>query len=98
VDGDITVARRRGNSTESISVYVAGSNMATLDANMATLKDAFFQDRFTLQIIVGGANHAWDCESADLSQVVFDTPHAVARYVTMTFSVPRKPIPLAGAF
>jgi len=98
VDGDITISRRRTNSTESISIYAAGSDQANLDANIGTLKDAFFQDRFVLQIIVGGSNHAWDCEAADLTQVLYDTSHVVARYVTVTFSVPRMPIPLAGGF
>jgi predicted amino acid-binding ACT domain protein len=98
VDGDITIARRRTNSTENISIYAAGADQASLDANIATLTEAFFQDRFVLQIIVGGSNHAWDCEAADLTQVLYDTSHVVAKYVTVTFAVPRMPIPLAGGF
>lgn len=98
VDGQITVERHRSNSVEPLSVYCAGSTMATLDANIGTLIAAFSQDRFTFQLVVGGANHAWDCEAADVQQVLYDTAHAVAKYVTVTFSVPRKPIPLAGNF
>ena len=98
VDGDITVARRRGNSTEPLSIYVKGTSQSDLDTRMGSLRDAFFQDRFTLHIIVGTANHAWDCEAADLTQVLFDTAHVYNKYVLMTFAIPRKPIPLAGAF
>lgn len=98
VDGQITTERHRVNTTESLGVYVAGTSMADLDANLGTLIEAFSQDRFTFQLVVGGANHAWDCEAADVSQVLYDTAHAVAKYVTVTFAVPRKPIPLAGAF
>lgn len=98
VDGQITTERHRVNTTETLAVYVAGSSMADLDANLGTLIAAFQQDRFTFQLVVGGANHAWDCEAADVSQVLYDTAHAAAKYVTVTFAVPRKPIPLAGAF
>ena len=98
VDGDITISRRMASSTENLSFYVAGSTQADLDTHIATLKQAFFQDRYTFQMIVGGSNHAWDCEAADLTQVLYDTTHAFAKYVTVTFSVPRMPIPLAGGF
>lgn len=98
VDGEITVERHRTNVTEPLSVYVAGTSISDLDANLGTLIAAFQQDRFTFQLVVGGANHAWDCEAADISQVLYDTTHVVAKYVTVTFAVPRKPIPLAGAF
>lgn len=98
VDGQFTTERHRTNTTESLSVYVAGSSMSNLDTNIGTLIAAFSQDRYTFQLVVGGANHAWDCEAADVQQVLYDTTHAVAKYVTVTLSIPRKPIPLAGNF
>jgi hypothetical protein len=98
VDGQVTVERHRTNVTEPLSVYVAGSSIAELDTRLGTLISAFHQDRFTFQLVVGGANHAWDCEAADIQQVLYDNVHVYNRYVTVTFAVPRKPIPLAGAF
>jgi len=98
VDGQVTVERHRQNVTEPLSFYVAGPDLATLDTRLGTLIAAFHQDRFTFQLVVGGANHAWDCEAADIQQVLYDTVHVHNKYVTVTFSVPHKPIPLAGAF
>lgn len=95
VDGDITVARRRTNSTEQLSVYVTGSDQAAMMTNVRTLRDAFIQDRYTLQITVGSAQNAWDCEAADYS-VLYDTAHVYNRYVVVQFQIPRKPVPLVG--
>lgn len=96
VDGDLTYARRRTNVVESVTFYVKGTDQASLDANLGTIKTAFFQARFTLQIIVGSANHAWDCEASDVSQVLYDTAHVYNLFVPITFAVPRMPIALAG--
>lgn len=98
VDGEVTWERRRSNSIEPLTIYAKGSSLSDLDTKIATLTAAFFQDRFTFQMIVGGANHAWDCECADVSQVLYDTSHVASKYVAVTFSVPRKPVPLAGGF
>jgi hypothetical protein len=97
VDGDITVARRRGNVMDQITIYVTGSDQSALNSNISTLISAFTQDRFGMQISTGGANHAWDCECADY-QVEWDTVHVYAKYVKVTFTIPRKPVPTAGAF
>ena len=97
VDGDITVARRRQNVMEQLLVYVAGSDQSTLMSNLRTLRDAFTQDRYTLQITVGSAQNAWDCEAADYS-MLYDTAHAYNKYVVATFQIPRKPVPLVGGF
>lgn len=97
VEGDITVSRRRGNVMEPLTVYVKGTDQADMDAKIATLVAAFTQDRYGLQIITGGANHAWDCEAADYT-VMFDTVHFHALYAQVTFQIPRKPVALSGAF
>lgn len=96
VHGDFTTQRRMVNATEPITFYVAGSSQSDLDTNLGELKAAFMQDRFTFQMVVDGANHAWDCEAGDVSGVTYDTAHVAARYVAVTFSVPHRPIPLAG--
>jgi hypothetical protein len=95
VDGDITVARRRQNVMEQLQVYVTGSDQGAMMTNLRTLRDAFTQDRYTLQITVGSAQNAWDCEAADYS-VLYDTAHAYNRYAVATFQIPRKPVPLVG--
>jgi hypothetical protein len=97
VDGDITVARRRQNVMDTLSVYVKGSTQADMDAKIGALIAAFCQDRFTLMITVGSQQHAWDCEAADYS-VQFDTVHLHALYAVTTFQVPRKPVALSGSF
>lgn len=97
VDGDVTVARRRGNVMENLTVYVAGSTQADLNTNLQNLIGAFTQDRYTLSITIGSQQYAWDCETADYS-VQFDTPHLHSLYVAATFSIPRKPVALSGAF
>jgi hypothetical protein len=97
VEGDITVSRRRGNTMENLVVYVSGSSQSDLQSNIATLVSAFNQNRYTVQIQIGNANWAWDCEAADYS-VQMDTPHINALYVVCTFNIPRKPIALAGGF
>jgi dienelactone hydrolase len=97
VDGDITVARRRQNVMEPLTLYIKGSSQADMDTKIATLIQAFTQHRYGLQIVVGGANHAWDCEAADY-QVTLDTVHFHALYAQATFQIPRKPVALSGAF
>jgi hypothetical protein len=95
VDGDITVARRRQNVQEALNVYVTGSSTSNMMGNVRTLRDAFIQDRYTLQITVGSEQQAWDCEAADYS-VLYDTAHVHALLVVVTFQIPRKPVPLVG--
>lgn len=98
VDGEVTWERHRSNSVEPLTIYAKGSTMSDLDSKIQTLIAAFMQDRYTFQLIVGGANHAWDCECADVTSVQYDTTHVASKYVAVTFSVPRKPVPLAGGF
>jgi hypothetical protein len=97
VDGEFTTHRRRTNVTESLAVYVAGSDTADMFTNIRELVSALTQDRYTLQFNIGSAVIQWDCESAEYS-VEVDTPHMVARYAKVTFSIPRKPLPLAGGY
>lgn len=97
VDGDITVARRRGTIMEQLTIYVMGTDQSDLNTNIAALISAFTQDRYAVQLAVGGSDHSWDCEAADY-QVEWDTVHVYSKYVRVTFSIPRKPIPLTGAF
>lgn len=97
VDGEVTVARRRGNVMEPLTVYVAGTSQSNLNSNIKALIDAFVQDRYTLSITVGSQQHDWDCESADYS-VKMNTVYEYSRYVPVTFSIMRRPSPLTGAF
>lgn len=97
VDGEVTVHRRRTNVQDRIVVYVSGTDLANLFANVRTLVDAFTQDRFTLQINIGTSVNQWDCETSDYS-VVVDTPHMVAKYGVVEFNVIRKPVALAGGY
>jgi hypothetical protein len=97
VEGDITISRRRGNVTSQLAIYVSGTTIGDMMTNVRTLVDAFNQDRYTLQINMGTAVNQWDCEAADYA-VVMDTAHVYNMYALVTFSLQRKPVPLAGAF
>jgi len=97
VEGDITISRRRGNVTSQLNIYVTGSTIGDMLANIRTLVDAFTQNRFTVQINMGTSVNQWDCEAADYS-VVMDTAHVYNMYAMATFSLQRKPIPVAGGF
>lgn len=97
VDGEVTVARRRGNVMEPLTVYVTGSDQSTLNTNIQDLIWAFTQDRYTLSITIGAQQHDWDCEAADYS-VRVSTPYMKSLYVPVTFQIMRKPLPLLGAF
>lgn len=97
VEGDVTVSRRRTNVSESVRVYVTGTDQSDMQTNIATLVDAFTQDRYTLQIQIGNTNWAWDCEAADYS-VEMETAHLNSLYVMCSFLVPRRPLMLAGGF
>lgn len=97
VEGDITISRRRGNVTSQLAIYVNADTIGDMMSKTRTLVDAFTQNRFTLQINMGTAVNQWDCEAADYT-VQMDTAHVYNMYSVVTFSLQRKPIPVAGAF
>ena len=96
-DGDFTVNRRRGNVIDTVTVWVNGQSQAALSGNISQLITAFSQDTFTLSIAMGGAQYAWTCEAADYS-VAMEHANVINKKVLVTFSVPRYPVPIVGAF
>lgn len=97
VDDDFTVSRRRGKVMESLLVEVLGSTQTALRDNLAALVNAVVQDTFILTVSFAGVSYAWACESADY-QVIWSGPRMVARQVQMALTIPRSPVPSAGAF
>jgi hypothetical protein len=99
MEGEVTVNRHRGNITEKVGVEVLGTSQAVLDANIATLKDAFYQDSFQMTLTINGSTHTYQCEAADLDNtMVWNKARHVGRIVLCVFSVPRRPIPIAGGY
>jgi len=96
-DGDFTIHRRKTNVTETLTVYVTGSDLADMFTNIRTLISAFSQDRYTLQFNVGSAVIQWDCEAAEYS-VEMDNVHLHALYTKVNFNIPRKPNPISGGY
>jgi hypothetical protein len=99
MDGEVTTNRHRGNITERVGVEVIGSSQSVLDANIAALKQAFFQDSFQMTLTINSSTHTYQCEAADMdSQMVWSSGRQVGRVVLCLFSVPRRPIPLVGSY
>ena len=97
VDGTVTVNRSRRNITQPVAVECLGSTQAALEANIAALKQAFYQDTFTLTVTTNSQAHAYACECAD-STIGWTTGRIAGGIVQVVFQVPVKPIPLTGAF
>lgn len=95
VDGDVTVSRRRPNINETIQVNILASSQAVMLTNIKALAEAFCQDTYTLTITMSGQTYQYKCESADYSIEWGIKMHS--DQCMMVFSVPRKPIALAGA-
>jgi hypothetical protein len=99
IDGAVTVSRAREMVTEQLGVEVFGATATELETNVAALVQAFGQSSFTLTVTVEGLAHGYACEAADINYAQFwNGPRLVARQAQLVFSVPRQPVPTAGAF
>jgi hypothetical protein len=99
MDGDLTINRRRGNITERVGVEVIGSSQSVLDANIAALKTAMYQDSFQMTLTLNGSTHTYQCEAADMdTSMVWNNGRMTGRAVLCIFDVPRRPIPVAGGY
>lgn len=96
MDGDVTVNRRRANVMEPLVLEVFGGTQIQLQANLDAALAAMVQDRFTMDVTVGGVLHGYYCEAADY-QVAWVGYRFVAKQLTVAFTVPRRPIPRVGA-
>jgi hypothetical protein len=99
MDGEVTINRHRGNITERVGVEVMGSSQSVLDANILTLKQAFYQDSFQMTLTINSSTHTYQCEAADMDTSQIWVPgRQVGRIVLCVFDVPRRPIPIAGGY
>lgn len=102
VHGEETVHRRMQNVQEPLSVEVFGRTTdgalmtnSTLQQNMATLWTAFQQDAFTVTVLLDDAIYTYQCEAAEM-QVTWLGTRFTAKQGEVNFTVPRKPLALAG--
>jgi len=108
IDGAVTVNRARQMVNEQVAVEVSGRNAAMpkraptqlqAQLNMAVLIEAFTQDSFVLELLLGdgtgAARYSYQCEAADV-QVAWASPRAIAMQNQVVFTVPRQPVPISG--
>lgn len=90
LDGQVTTYRQRANVQETIQVECLGDSEADLRAKVAALKDAWWQDSFTLNLTIGSQSWQYAFEAADVA-VPWTGPRLVANQVQVLFTAPRKP-------
>lgn len=96
LDGDVTVARRRAQTMEPITIEVLGDTPGELQANHDLLVAAFNQDTFRLDITVGAdAHYAYKCEASDY-KMSWVPERFIAGQIQIEFQVPRHPVPYVG--
>lgn len=67
LEGEFVVNALRGNSTESLNVWVSESSAFALQASLDVLKDALRQPQFTLVRTVQNARTTFYCYASDYS-------------------------------
>lgn len=96
--GEVTTARTKKNITRVVPIEVLGTSHANLEANITALKQAFNQDSYQLTLTYNGTTHTYAAEAADVSYPGWITGRITGRVVLVVFSVPCRPIPVAGGF
>jgi len=95
--GEVENSATLGDVIETVTVEVKGSSYANMMANVATLREAFGQGQYQLKLTIDGTQHTWACKRAD-EQYDIVSGRIASRQVKWTFSVPRLPDAVAGAF
>lgn len=96
--GEVTVNRTEKQRIRNIGVEVLGTSHANLESNLQALLDAFDQDSYNLTLTINGTTRTYVCEAADYSLPGWVSGRIVGRVVLVQFSVPTRPIPVAGSF
>jgi hypothetical protein len=108
-DGEYEVGKRLQNSEVLLGLAVKGATQTALDSAMAALINpttGAFTAQYTYNVTVTIAGYArtWTCYAADWEidwkggWVDGVVPGTGPFYVPMALAIPRKPIPVAGAF
>lgn len=89
-DGDFIVHSTKSNITETIEIYVLGSDQIHVGDNIEHLQQAFMQPQYSIRRTFDQDVEIWRCWPADY---VVQRGHVNIHNVraTMTFSVPRFP-------
>lgn len=96
VHGRFPVREVKDAVESKITIYVLGTDHATLSTNIGVLIGAFTEQyQYELQIIVEGQSYSWLCERADY-EVAFATETFNAIFVPVSLSFYRSPIQVSG--
>lgn len=95
LDGKVTVNRTRQMTTETVSIEVLGTDGASVQAGVNTVRQAFNQAKYALTLSIGSAFYQFSCETADVTET-WSTSRWVADQLYLTFAVPVQPKLLAG--
>jgi hypothetical protein len=79
-----------------LGVFVKGSTMGALNANLSTLLEAFSkQHEFELRLVIDGVDFRWRCERADY-EVGLITENIAARHLPVALTMMRHPLAVLG--
>lgn len=99
--GEFLIGAVKDAETGVISIRSYGSDVETLEANVAALLDAFSQFTYHVSVTIDGVVHEWSCEPADAAMNQdqgFDKFAQEALQQLWTFRFPRSPIPIYGSY
>lgn len=107
VHGRFLVSAVKDADVAPLEVIVYGTSSADLDAKTRTLLDAFEQWTYDLTVTADGVAHTWRCEPAEYSPSAgsgqrgsyehFGLVAGASAQQVYAFSIPRRPVPVAGS-
>jgi hypothetical protein len=97
IDGAITTYRTKQMVTDTVNIEVLTTTYTGAMTSLRTLVQAFTQDTYNLQIGIGVSTAAlqYQCEAADYT-MDWTNSRWVAKHLSISFSVPRNPVPILG--
>lgn len=96
VHGRIPVHEVKDAAESTVTVYALGGTPVALRNNIGVLLQAFTEQwEYQLALQLDGVLYQWRCERADY-EVGFITETLVARFIPVTLSFHRHPIPVQG--
>lgn len=95
VDGEFLTQVTKGQSQGTLQVWVSGSTILQVRANIESLVTAFSQFEYTITTTTDNAVWSYRCEPADYA-VGFENVYLSAKYVPVALSFYRYPVPVQG--
>jgi len=99
VHGRSMVGRTLAMGAAPLAVMVFATDSTILAARIDALVGVLERFTYVLEVVVDGLTYQWTCETADSSVGdggAFVESGLMNHFQTLTFSIPRHPIPLEG--